>query len=153
MKKKTIYQIIEIVSVLLVAGLGSLFVNLGMGWFDALKKPTQWIPNFVIPVVWSIIYLLAAIYLFIEIKNDRLGKEEMWWFVANGVLNILWCLVFFTLNQTLLGLVFIVLNLVAGWILFVKISKKQNWLSRILIIYPIWLSIATSLNLCLWILN
>lgn len=153
MSKKTKYQILMIISIIVVAGLGSLFVNLGMAWFDALKKPTQWIPNFVIPVVWSIIYLLAAIYLFIEIKNERLDREKTGWFVANGVLNILWCLVFFTLNLTLLGLVFIILNLIAGWILFTKISKKPNIFSKLLLSYPVWLSIATSLNLCLWVLN
>lgn len=153
MSKKTKYQIIQIVSIVLVAALGSVFVNLGMEWFSALKKPTQWIPNFVIPVVWSVIYLLAGIYLFMQIKDQKLGLEEVVLFIINGVLNIVWCLVFFTLQQTFLGLIIIILNLIAGWLLYQKISQNKTVLSWLLLLYPVWLSIATSLNACMWILN
>ena len=44
--------------ILVVAVLGSIFVNLGMEWFNELFKPKEWIPNFVIPIVWTIIYVL-----------------------------------------------------------------------------------------------
>ena len=58
--KKIINYIVIIVSVLLVAGLGSLFVNLGMDWFNGLNKPNQFPPNFIIPIVWTVIYVIFA---------------------------------------------------------------------------------------------
>ena len=55
--KKNVKIIISILAVILVAGLGTLFVNLGSTWFNTLLKPSQWIPNIVIPVIWTIIYI------------------------------------------------------------------------------------------------
>lgn len=152
MSSKSKYQILSVILVIKVAGLGSLFVNLGTNWFNSLIKPSQWIPNFVIPIVWTVIYLLACIYLVILIKNDKFDKKNIILFIVNGILNVLWCLIFFTLKQTFLGLIIIVINLVLGFILY-SYQNKDNILAKLLLIYPLWLSVATCLNLCLWILN
>ena len=45
------------------------------------------------------------------------------------------------------------LNLILGFVLIVDILKYKPLFGYILSIYPIWLSIATTLNLALWILN
>ena len=154
MKKETLNIILSIGAVVLVAVLGSVFVNLGMDWFDSLRKPTEWIPNIVIPIVWTVIYSVFAIYLFFTIKKEKeLDMELMWLLIINGVLNVLWCLVFFTLNSLLWGLIAIILNLIAATILLRKMRERDGILSYILTIYPIWLSVATCLNLACWILN
>lgn len=152
MRKQLKFQILSIVLVVLVAVLGSIFVNIGMDWYSSVTKPTQWIPSFVIPIVWSIVYLLAILCLWVQISNSTITTLTTILFVLNGVLNVLWCLVFFTLRLTLLAEIVIILNLVFGWILYVKI-KGQNLYANLLLIYPIWLSIATSLNTAIWILN
>ena len=152
MEKKFKNQILSVLSVVVVAVLGSVFVGLGMGWFNGLLKPDQWIPNFVIPIVWTLIYLIVSIYIAILSKSDRFDKNNIILFVVNGVLNVLWCLVFFTLHQTFLGLIVIVLNLVAGYVLYLRQDRKVV-LARVLVIYPLWLSIATLLNTAIWILN
>lgn len=153
MSKKLKFQILATILVVIVAVLGSVFVNIGMTWFNGLTKPTQWIPNIIIPIVWSIIYLLSIVYLWVAIANNRISKQLTIWFVINGILNVLWCLLFFAFNLTFVGLIAIVINLIAGWILFVNIIRERTVLSYLMIIYPVWLSIATTLNLCLWILN
>lgn len=153
MKNKTANIIIIIVSILLVAGLGSVFVYIGMDWFNSLSKPSQWIPNFVIPIVWSVVYLTFAIVLILWNNKGQIPALTKGLLIANGVLNVLWCLVFFTLKQTFLGNIVIVLNLIAGFWLIFDICKQQKTYSFWLLIYPIWLSIATTLNLATWILN
>lgn len=153
MSKTLKYQILAVVSVIIVAVLGSIFVNIGMDWFNLLNKPIQWIPNIVIPIVWTIVYLLAIIILCVLIKNNQLSKKLLVYFVINGILNVLWCLIFFALQLTLLGNIVIILNLIAGWLLWINLFKSNNLQGYIMLIYPIWLSIATTLNLCLWILN
>lgn len=152
-KKNSTKIIITIISILIVAILGSIFVNLGMDWFDTLITPSQWIPNIVIPIVWSIIYLTFGIVLSIWIVRFGIPKYVVVLLIINGILNILWCLTFFTLHLTLLGNIVIVLNLIAGFSLFFAIYKTQKIYAFITMIYPIWLSIATSLNTALWILN
>lgn len=153
MRKTLKYQILAIIAVVIVAVLGSIFVNLGMDWFNLLNKPTQWIPNIVIPIVWTVIYLFTAIMLCVLIKNESLNTALLITFIVNGILNISWCLVFFALNLTLIGNIVIIINLIAGWMLIIQLNKFRNKYINLYIIYPLWLSIATTLNLCLWILN
>ena len=149
-KWKSLYVILPIVA---VAGLGTLFVNLGIDWFNALVKPSQWIPNWVIPVVWTIIYLAFLVILLIMQNRYKFSTLTKFLLIANGVLNVLWCLLFFTLNLTFLGNIAIIINLIAGFWLILDIAKYNKTFSYILAIYPVWLSIATTLNLAMWILN
>ena len=145
--------IISIISVILVAVLGSVFVNLGMDWFNGLDKPSQWISNIVIPIMWTIIYLTSAVVLYKWNKKGEVPKVVEILFIINGILNVLWCLTFFTLNLTFIGNIVIALNLIAGILLWTQIYKFEKVYSYFLSIYPIWLSLATTLNLALWILN
>ncbi len=144
---------VTILSIIAVAVLGSVFVNLGMDWFNALDKPTQWIPNIVIPIMWTIIYIVLGIVLSVWIVEFGLSRNVITWLIINGVLNILWCLVFFTFNLTLLGNIVIILNLIAGIVLFITMLRDKPLYAIFTAVYPIWLSLATTLNLALWILN
>lgn len=152
--KNNFLRIFSVVApIVLVAVLGSIFVNLGMDWFNGLAKPSQWIPNWVIPVVWTVIYTILAVILLVWSNKEEIPKSTKILLIANGILNILWCLVFFTLKLTFVGNIVIILNLIAGIALWVNIFIQKPTYSYWLAIYPIWLSIATTLNLALWILN
>lgn len=150
-KKQITSIVITLIGIIVVAVLGSIFVNLGMEWFDLLRKPSQWIPNIAIPIVWSVIYLTFAVILFLWQTKKPINKKVVGLLIVNGIFNVLWCLVFFTLHQTFLGLIVIVLNLILANILVFNIVKEKYAL--ILFIYPVWISLATCLNLALWILN
>lgn len=154
MKKETFLKLLSVIlPILVVAVLGSIFVNLGMGWFNSLNKPSQWIPNIIIPIVWTVVYLSFAVILTIWVYNDSVPTSTIVLLIVNGVLNVLWCLVFFTLKLTFVGNIVIVLNLIFGFYLLFNIKRFSNIFFNILSIYPIWLSIATTLNLAIWILN
>ena len=154
MEKSQIKKIIiSCVVIILVAALGSIFVRIGINWFNALQKPTQWVPNIVIPIVWTVVYLTFGVINFIWLKDDDIPTSTIVLMLINAVLNVLWCLTFFTLKQLFLGNIVILLNLIAGFVLIVNIFEYKKLYAYILSIYPIWLSIATTLNLALWILN
>ena len=152
-KQLTQKVIISTISIILVAVLGSVFVNLGTDWFNLLNRPMQWIPNIIIPIVWTVIYLAFAIINYLWLKNGGINKNVVVLMIINGILNVLWCLIFFTLRQLFLGNIVIILNVIFGIVLWVQINKAQKIYSYVLAIYPIWLCIATTLNLALWILN
>ena len=151
--KKSLKITLSLVGVILVAGLGSLFVNLGIEWFNALTKPSQWIPNIVIPIVWTIIYVLASIILILRINREEDNSIINTLFIINGILNVLWCLCFFTLKLTFIGNIVIILNLVLAYLLVIHLFKERKLYGYLLSIYPLWVSIATTLNTALWILN
>lgn len=152
-KNQIIAIIISTISIIAVAGLGTLFVNLGMDWFNSLNKPSQWIANIIIPIVWTVIYLSFAIINFLWIKKERISRKVWILMIINGALNVVWCLLFFTLKLTFIGNIAIILNLIAGILLWIAIYKEEKLYSYILTLYPIWLALATTLNTALWILN
>lgn len=152
-REKIIGYSIPILSVMLVALLGSIFTNNGLEWLSNLNKPREWLKDFVIPIVWGVIYSLTAIYLLYLVRKDSLNNKQFVLLIINGVLNVLWCLVYFTLKSLLGGQILIVINLIASILLIKEIYKTNNKWGCVLLIYPTWLSIATCLNLAVWILN
>lgn len=152
-KNQTKKIILSFVVIIAVAVIDSVFVNLGKDWFNSLNKPTQWVPNIVIPIVWTIIYSAFAVINFFWFKNGDVPASAVVLMLINAALNVLWCLTFFTLHLLLIGNIVIVLNLIAGFALIINIFSHKKLYGYILSIYPIWLSIATTLNTALWILN
>lgn len=154
MKNKNLYNfVLSFGLTFLVAGLGSIFVQIGMNNFNNLIKPNEWIPNFIIPIVWTIIYVISAVIIYMLLSKNLMTKKLSWLFGLNGLLNVIWCLVFFALGQKFLGLITIIINLILGFLLIIELLKNQKIYGWILFIYPIWLCIATFLNCALWILN
>ena len=152
-KQKIVKYIIVICCIVFVAVIGSIFVNIVMDWFSGLDKPIQFVPNFIIPIVWTVIYVLFAITLCLWVAKDSIPKKIIVLLITNGILNILWCLVFFTLNQTFLGLISIILLLIMAYYLVLNIAAYKPLYFYLTTLYPIWASIATCLNLAVWILN
>lgn len=152
-KARIIKTVISFATIITVAVICSVFVSLGMDWYGTLQKPSQWVPNIVIPIMWTLIYIAFAAISFLWIANDDIPRSTAVILAVNAVLNVLWCLAFFTLKQILLGNVVIVLNLIAGFAAIVGIAKTKPIYACVLSIYPIWLAIATTLSNAIWILN
>lgn len=142
-----------ILSMAIVTLLGSIFTNKGLDWLSGLDKPSEWLTDFIIPIVWSVIYSLFTIFLIYLLNKNKLKKEVTILLLLNGFLNVLWCLVYFTLKNILLGQIIIIINLVSSILLIIQIFKIKKIWGYILLVYPSWLSIATCLNLAIWILN
>lgn len=145
--------IISVAAVLVVAVLGSVFTHFGSDWFEALTKPSEWIPSFVIPIIWTVIYVSFAIVLCLWQNKKALTTKTIVLLSVNGVLNVLWCLSFFTLKSLFWGDIIIVINTVFAFLLVTEIYKANVAYGIWLSIYPIWLSIAATLNIAVWILN
>ena len=152
-KDKLLDYGIPVLSVSLVGLIGGVFVKKGMSWYEKLIKPTQWIPTPIIPIAWSVIYTITILYIIHLLRKEKWNNRIVSLLIINGILNVLWCLTFFTLHQLFGGLIIIILKLHASVLLLKEISKTSEIYSYALTTYPAWLSIATTLNLACWILN
>lgn len=154
MKKERIVDYgIPVLGTLLVAGLGSIFVKKGMMWYEKLEKPTQWLPTPIIPIVWTVVYSLGIAYMIHLVRKEKRNKKVVSLLIINGFLNVLWCLTFFALHSLLIGQIVIIINLFASILLIKQIVKSSEVYGYLLMIYPVWLSIAMSLNTACWLLN
>ena len=94
-KQKILDYVIVILPIVIVAGLGTLFSNLGMSWFDGLTKPSQWVPDWIFPVVWRVIYVAFAVFWFIaELVVD------------NRYMRVLYSTIFYALGLAIGGLAY-----------------------------------------------
>lgn len=99
--KKNSDIIFTCIFVIIVALLGSIFVSLGKDWFASLLKPSQWLLDFVISLLWTVIYILFAVIISVLFKKELITKKIIVFAVLNGILNVLWCLVFFYFKSSL----------------------------------------------------
>lgn len=149
-----------LVSILLcqIAGLlGALFTTPAIPtWYSTLVKPSFVPPSWTFSVVWTLLYLLMGIALYL-IWEKGLEKDDvrkaMGVFGTQLFLNFMWSVLFFGLQSPLYGLVEIIVLwiviLVNIW-LFYKVSKTAGLL---LVPYILWVSFAALLNYSIWALN
>jgi len=151
MKKEFKWKVFLICLLILVgiSLIGSLFTssNVNTDWYDSVKSSIT-PPDFVFPIVWTILYLLIAIALyFVWISaNKKQKKLVVLIFGANFIFNILWSYLFFTLQNpviALVDLIFIWLSILMMIQLSWKINRKAGYL---LIPYFLWVSFAGLLN-------
>lgn len=125
-------------------------------WYSALNKPALNPPDRVFGPVWTALYLMMGISLFIVWKEDLKNKEVRSAFIIFMIqlaLNVLWSVVFFGMQSTAGGLTVIILlwiMILATIIKFMKISRTAGIL---LIPYLLWVSFATYLNFSIYKLN
>lgn len=124
-------------------------------WYAALDKPFFSPPNWVFGPVWTVLYLLMGISLYLvwTAQYKKSKKAAYTLFGVQLTLNALWSLVFFGLHAPWAGVLIIVLllaSIVATMRLFWPISKPAAYL---LLPYIAWVSFATALNTAVALLN
>ncbi len=132
-------------------GVGTLFTFSAIPtWYALLNKPSFSPPNWLFGPVWTILYTLIGISLYLIWTNKK-GTLKL--FLFHLFLNAIWSPIFFGAKN--LGLAFIVILIMDITLIivirnFYKINKVAG---LILIPYLIWISFASLLNFSIWRLN
>jgi len=153
--KKTgwIKLIISIVICLLAGAIGALFTADSVGtWYLTLSKPSFNPPPWIFAPVWTALYVLMGIALYIVWKNKDSGFAIPV-FAVHLVLNPLWSFLFFGMKNiqfAFIEIIFLWVSILLCIILFYRISKPAAYL---LVPYILWVSFATVLNYELMRLN
>lgn len=150
MKKINWKRLIVIIIITFVVGsFFSFFTMNNMDTFNELEKPIN-VPGILFPIVWSILYLLMSISLYIVIDKNR---NSLIIYSIQLIINSLWTLIFFGFGAYLLAFIWIILLLIAIVIMIAKfynIDKKAAYLN---IPYLLWVLFAAYLNLGIYFLN
>ena len=158
MRINNFFKLVIAVGVSELAGIvGSVFtVSAIPNWYAGLTKPALNPPSWVFGPVWTALYALMGIAVFLVWRNGWEKKEVKLALGVFGIqlfLNAIWSIIFFGLHSPGWALVDIAaLWLAIVWTMFVfyKISKPAAYL---LIPYLLWVSFASYLNYSIWILN
>jgi benzodiazapine receptor len=137
--------------VCLSAGLiGSLFTFASIPtWYAGLTKPPFSPPNWIFGPVWTTLYILMGIAMYLV----WVKKGSLKLFFLQLVFNAGWSVVFFGLRSILGGM--IVISIL--WVLIVAVTDTFYRIERLaaylLIPYLVWVSFASILNFSLLLLN
>jgi translocator protein len=147
----------SIVICFVVAFLGSVFTTPSIPtWYAQLNKPFFNPPSWIFAPVWTILYFLMAISLFMiwdkKLKSDK-KEEAIKIFILQLILNLLWSLAFFGLHNPILALIIIIFLLFAILKMIKSFIKISRIAGKIQIPYLAWVSFASILNLAVVLLN
>lgn len=145
---------IAVACVTMVAVLGGLATEIGP-WYRGLKKPAFQPPDWLFGPAWTLIFAMTAVAAAdawtaapVEARSRIVTV-----FAANGVLNVLWSVLFFKLRRpdwALGEVVFLWLSIV---VLIVTVRPWSTRAALLLAPYLAWVSFAAVLNLAVVALN
>ena len=124
-------------------------------WFYSLAKPSFNPPEYIFGPVWTLLYLLMGISLFLVLQtpNTTFRNRALIFFGLQLLFNFLWSILFFSCHLLFIS----VLDIVFTWIFIVcmmeafrKIKPSTAYLQ---IPYLLWVTFATFLNITIWCLN
>ncbi|MCH7408012.1 tryptophan-rich sensory protein [Belliella sp. DSM 111904] len=154
MKKWQIF-LVSIAIPLLAGFVGSLSTASSVNsWYATLEKPPFNPPSWLFAPVWTVLYLMIGVVLYILWTSKHpLKKQALKLFAIQMVLNFLWSPAFFGLESPMLGL-FAIIPLWISILVCIRVFKPISAISSYLMIpYFLWVSFATILNFSIWYLN
>jgi tryptophan-rich sensory protein len=124
-------------------------------WYESLRKPSFSPPGAVFGPVWTLLFALMALAFWrILILPHQPGRKlAIGAFLAQLLLNVVWCFAFFAAHSPLLGLSDIIPQealVIASLLLFWRLDRTAG---LCLVPLAIWVGFASALNFAIWRLN
>lgn len=134
---------------------GSYFTSAGVvSWYPALVRSPLNPPGYVFGIAWTLLYIAMAVAAALALPRlPRLNTWPLRWWLLQMLLGLLWCVVFFGAGQLFAGVVVLVATLVSAIVtavLFWRVRPLAGWLLLPLVC---WLTLATHLNLYIYLHN
>jgi translocator protein len=149
--------VISILASLAAGGIGSLFTFKAIPtWYAGLKTPPYTPPKWAFGPVWTILYILMGISVFLIWRSGLATSGALLTFTLfwiQLVFNAMWSIIFFGMKSKGGG----VITIIILWLLIlatvITSFRVSGWAGVLLIPYTIWVSIASYLNIGVWLLN
>lgn len=141
---------------LMIGGLAGLATTANINtWYVGLNKPVFNPPNFIFAPVWTVLYVLMGIslYLIWVAPKDKNRTVALRIFAIQLVLNFAWSFIFFQYHLIFLALIEIVTIWLVVLLMISAFHKVNRIAAYLQIPYLLWVSFATGLNAAIWMLN
>lgn len=155
-KTQILKLLVSIILPLSLGAIAGMFTSQSVPeWYATLNRPSFNPPDWIFGPVWTALYVLMGISLFLVWKQDvsKARNLAILIFLLQLLLNFAWSFIFFYFNMIGLALVEIVLlwiSIVVMLILFYKIKPISSYIN---IPYLLWVTFASVLNASYYLLN
>ena len=149
--------IISIVASFAAGGVGTLFTFKAIPtWYQGLKKPPYTPPNWVFGPVWTTLYILMGISVFLIWQkglttNGAVLPFTLFWIQL--AINALWSIIFFGMKSKGGGVITIIMLWLLILATIITSFRVSGWAGALLIPYIVWVTVASYLNIGVWLLN
>ena len=149
--------VISILASLAAGGIGSLFTFKAIPiWYAGLKKPRYTPPKQAFGPVWTTLYILMGISVFLIWQNGlategALLAYTLFWIQLT--VNALWSIIFFGMKSKGGGVITIIVLWLLILVTIITSFRVSIWAGVLLVPYILWVSIASYLNIGVWLLN
>lgn len=148
---------ISLVICLIAGALGSFFTTPAIStWYVTLIKPSIAPPNWVFFPVWTALFIMMGISLFLVWQKglqDQHVKTALSIFAIQLILNVLWSAAFFGLRSPFAGLIEIAILWIFILVMIMKFMRISKIAGLLLIPYIVWVTFAAIINFLIWRLN
>jgi translocator protein len=148
---------VSIVVCFIAGGIGSAFTFKAIStWYAELKKPPYTPPKWVFGPVWTILYILMGISVFLIWQSELTSSGATLAFTLFWIqlcVNALWSVIFFGIKSKGGGVIVILVLWFLILATIVASFSVSRWAGVLLIPYIVWVSIASYLNIGVWWLN
>lgn len=133
---------------IVVAGVGGSLTEIGP-WYQALKKPFFQPPDWAFGPAWTLIFAFSIAAAATAWRAAPDARSRGWiiaLYMVNGVLNVLWSVLFFKLRRpdwALIEVAFLWLSVLAMILVIRRYSARAGTL---LVPYLAWVSFAAAIN-------
>ncbi len=141
---------------LATGGLSALITRNSRTIYETLNNPPLSPKPWVFPVVWSILYFLMGVSLYLVWNADTSYLRKKCAFILFGIqlaLNFVWSPIFFTMQNFLLAFIILVLMWLATLFMIISFYKVSKPAAFLQIPYLLWLTFAAYLNYGVYLLN
>jgi translocator protein len=148
------YKLIISILICLAVGFFSGFFTATSidSWYSKISKPSFNPPNWLFGPVWTILYILMGISLYL-VWNSNGSKTAIMFFAIQLLLNFLWSFIFFKLQNPFIAFIEIIILLAIIIITAIKFYPISTTAAYLMIPYILWVSFATILNFSIYWLN
>jgi tryptophan-rich sensory protein len=138
---------------LLVGFIAGFFTSSSISsWYSQLNKPSFNPPNWLFGPVWTVLYILMGVSLYLVWNNDG-SKIAIIFFAVQLALNFIWSFLFFSLHNPLIAFIEILLLLSMIIVTTLKFYPISHTAAFLMIPYILWVSFASVLNFSIYWLN
>lgn len=152
MRRPSLVRLVGAVALCQMAGVvGSLFTFSAIeSWYATLQKPFFNPPNWIFGPVWTTLYTLMGISLYLLWQTRK--RVSLWFWIQLG-LNALWSVLFFGLKNPTVAFMEIVVLWLAIFLTIRSTYQSEKFAALLLLPYLAWVTFALLLNASIAVLN
>lgn len=148
-------KILKFVLILAPWFLSAILFKTDKTFYKNINKPFFAPSPVVFPIVWTILYILLAISIYLIYKDNKFSETKNYnkTLIINYIANQAFQFLFFTIKSPFLALIDTIIVLVSSLYLYYESKKLNKTSAKLIIPYIIWNAFATILIMSIFFMN